>query len=259
MISPLITVITVSFNAERYIEQTVKSVLAQTWRPVEYIIVDGGSMDGTQSIINRYRDHCAHVVMEKDDGIADAMNKGLSLAKGDYVIFLHADDYFINDHCLRDAIAFMDENTDILACRIQFGKRQKVFKPRGFNFWMYLKTGVYHQGALCRRSLINRLGGFDKQFRVVMDYDFFLRAYRHGVRLVKAPLILTLMRDEGISTRQDWKSMKLRFDEERRVHTKNTRSSFFRFLYKVYWNFYLPYRQLVYTIKNGKRPLNFWK
>ena len=259
MDSPLISVITVSFNAERYIEQTIQSVLAQTWCPVEYIIVDGGSTDGTQSIIREYRGHCAHVIMEKDDGIADAMNKGLALAKGDYVIFLHADDYFINDHCLRDAIAFLDEKTDILACRIQFGKRQKVFKPRGFNFWMYLKTGVYHQGALCRRSLLNRLEGFDKQFRIVMDYDFFLRAYRHGARLVKAPLILTAMRDEGISTRQDWESMKSRFEEERRVHTKNTRSLFSRLLYKAYWYCYPAYRQWVYTIKNGRRFFSFWE
>jgi glycosyltransferase involved in cell wall biosynthesis len=251
--SPLITVITVCLNAERHIEQTIQSVLAQTWRSIEYIIIDGGSIDNTLFIINRYKKQLTTFISEKDDGIADAMNKGVALAKGEFILFLHADDYFKDNHSLEDAIAYLEDSTDILACCIEFGTQRKLCKPRGFNFWTNFKTGVFHQGALCRRSLIEQLGGVDRQFRIVMDYDFFFRAYRRKATLVKAPVILTVMRDSGISTRQDWESLEMRFAEERKVHTKNTSSVCIRLLYEVYWFFYLPYRKLVYARKKGRR------
>jgi glycosyltransferase involved in cell wall biosynthesis len=253
MLSPLVTVITVCLNAERHIEQTIKSVLTQTWRSLEYVIIDGGSTDNTLFIINRYREQLTHFLTEKDDGIADAMNKGVALAKGDFIIFLHADDYFRDNRSVEAAIAYLQDTTDILVCRIEFGKQRQRCKPRGFNLWTNFKTGIFHQGALCRRSLIERLGGFDKQFQITMDYDFFLRAYREKATLVKAPVTLTVMRDIGISARQDWDGLKWRFDEERRVHEKNMRSRCYRLLYKLYWFLYLPYRQLVYEIRKRRR------
>jgi glycosyltransferase involved in cell wall biosynthesis len=113
-----ITVITISSNAEQYIEQTIQSVLGQTRRLEEYIVIDGGSTDGPLSIINRYKGQFTHVVSEKDEEIADAMNRGLAIACGDYVYFLHADDYFKNDGSLEEALAYLDETVDILACCI---------------------------------------------------------------------------------------------------------------------------------------------
>lgn len=239
-----ISVITISLNAEDHIEQTIQSVLRQTWPPFEYIVVDGGSTDSTLSIINRYRDHIPRILSEKDDGIADAMNKGIALATGDYIVFLHADDYFKSDRSLENVREFLDETLDILACRIQFGNKLKVYRPRGFNYWINFKTGVFHQGVLCRRSLIEKLGGFDKQFRIAVDYDFFLRAYRQGASLVKAPVILSVMRDTGISSRRDWPDLKVRFEEEHRVHKKNCPSSLIGLVYRIYWLFYPPYRRV---------------
>lgn len=248
---PIISVITVTYNAAKYLEQTIQSVLNQTYKNIEYIIVDGGSTDRSLEIINKYKHRIDYFVSEKDDGIADAMNKGVALAIGEYVIFLHADDYFENDSSLEKALEFLEEKTDILACNIEFGKQLKIYKPRGFSFWTNFKQGICHQGTFCRRLLIEELNGFDKQFRIAMDYDFFLRAYRNRARLSKAPVVLTVMRDTGISSRRDWENLKKRFDEERRVHEKNCMSFFMSILYKLYWFLYLPYRYMLYVM--GKK------
>jgi glycosyltransferase involved in cell wall biosynthesis len=246
---PLVSIITVALNAEAYIGQTIQSVLAQTWRPVEYIIVDGGSTDGTLSVINRNRDRIDHVISEKDEGIADAMNKGLALATGDYVIFLQADDYFKDRESLAQAMLFVD-NADLIACNIEFGREHQVIKPRGFNFWFNFK-GIPHQGVLCRRTLLNELRGFDQRFGICMDYDFLLRAFRRGARLVKTPVVLTVMRDTGVSSRKDWKGLKKRFDEERRAHEKNCPSGLMGLIYRLYWLFYPLYRRKRYLMEKG--------
>jgi hypothetical protein len=82
-----------------------------------------------------------------------------------------------------------------------------------------------------------------------MDYDFFLRAYQSKARLKKIPIVLTIMRDTGISSRQDWQSLKYRFDEERRVHQKNCSSLLMKIIYQLYWFLYLPYRKVSYFLK----------
>jgi glycosyltransferase involved in cell wall biosynthesis len=250
LISPLISIITISLNAEKYLEQTIQSVLNQTYKKIEYIVVDGGSTDRTVEIINKYKNQIDYFISENDEGIADAMNKGVALAKGDYIVFIHADDYFKDDNSLEEALEFFEETSDIIACSIQFGKQLKIYKPRGFNFWTNFKQGIYHQGIFCRRSLIEELNGFDKQFKIAMDYDFFLRTYHRGARLVRAPVVFAVMRDTGISSQQDWKNLKKRFDEERKVHEKNCNSLSMRMLYKFYWFLYLPYKYTSYAIKS---------
>ncbi len=249
---PLISVITIVLNAEEHLEQTIKSVLGQTYGNIEYIVIDGGSTDRSLEIINQYRSQINYFISEKDEGIADAMNKGASHASGNYLIFLHSDDYFANERSLEDALAFLDEKTDILACRIRFGKQREIYVPKGFGFWTNFKQGIYHQGALCRRQLLEELEGFDTQFRIAMDYDFFLRAYRRSVGIAKAPVILTVMRDNGISSLRDWKNLSFRFKEEKRVHEKNCHSLPMGLLYKIYWLLYLPYRYLSYVTKLRK-------
>jgi len=251
---PTISVITVTLNSDKFIEQTIQSVFNQTYQKIEYIIVDGGSTDRTLEIINPFKKRIHSFVSEIDDGIADAMNKGVSLASGDYIIFLHADDYFHHEASLEESVGFLEATTDILACRIQFGKDLKIIKPAGFNLWTNFK-GMPHQGILCRRTLIESLHGFDTQFKICMDYDLLLRAYKKGAQLRKAPVVLSIMRETGISSRQDWQSLKNRFDEERMAHQKNCRSLAMQILYKLYWFLYLHYRFVTYTIITKRKRL----
>lgn len=239
---PLISIITVVYNGAASIEQTILSVIGQTYRPIEFILIDGGSSDGTVEIIRRHRQAINYWVSEPDQGIADAMNKGLSRATGDYVLFIHADDFLSESTSLEKAAEFLD-GQDIVLFDIFYGHSRKRLSPRGFNFWMNFKTGVYHQGTLCKRDVFERIGGFDTGFKIAMDFDFFLRAYRYGLHAHSHPLAITVMGDTGVSARKDWPSLLKRLDEERTAHIKNCRSFAMSTVYRMYWLLYMWYRR----------------
>lgn len=238
------SIITISYNSAQYIEQTIQSVIAQTCLDKEYIVVDGGSTDGTTKIIKKYEDKINKWISGPDNGIADAMNKGLSLATGDFVTFLHSDDYFVDENVLSDAVDHLSTDYDIFLFNIFLSNNgeKKIFKPRGFNWWMNLKTGVFHQGAICNRTLFERIGNFDTDFRITMDYDFFLRAYRAGVKAKKIDHPLSVMRLCGISSRLDWLAVKERISEERQAHLKNCPTTAMKIIYRLYWFFYPTFR-----------------
>ena len=109
-LNPRFSVITVTYNAEKVLEDTIQSVISQTYHHVEYIIVDGASKDGTMAIVNRYRDRISQVVSEPDKGLYDAMNKGIALATGDYLCFLNAGDSFHEDDTLQKMVHSINAN-----------------------------------------------------------------------------------------------------------------------------------------------------
>jgi glycosyltransferase involved in cell wall biosynthesis len=243
--APKISVVTTSLNARDTIEQTLQSVLSQTYAALEYVVVDGGSTDGTAKIIRRYETRIFALVSEPDNGIADAMNKGIALTTGDLIFFLHSDDYLLDARTLTSAIeAIRESKADIYAFEIDFGsdKGWSRLRPRGFDWRMYFKGGIYHQAALCRRSLFERIGHFDTSLKIAMDYDFFLRAYLAGATVQRIPLPLSFMRNAGISGQRDWVSLMRRFREEQVVQQRQVNTLPMRIVYKIYWPLYLSYR-----------------
>lgn len=242
----LITVVTVVYNGEMHLEQTIQSVINQTYNNVEYIVIDGGSNDGTVDIIRQYENKIDYWVSETDGGIADAMNKGISLSTGEYIVFIHADDYLECNNILKTVIKKVNKS-DIILLDILYGKKLTKSSPRGFNFWMNFKTGVYHQASLCRSRIFKSIGGFDTDFKVAMDYDFFLRTYRRDFTIQKLPYVLSVMRDTGISSRRDAKSVMQRLYEERMVHEKNCSGLMMKYIYEVYWLLYTRYKKLFFT------------
>ena len=252
MNKPVVTVITVSFNARKHIQQTIKSVISQSYSDIEYIVIDGGSHDGTVEIIEQYKSSIHFFVSEPDKGISDAMNKGLSHAHGEYIIFLHADDYFADSNVLTAVFSQRATNNEIILCDILFGKQFKRLSPRGLNGWINVKNGVLHQGAICKRRLFEQIGDFDNRFKIAMDYDFFLRAYRSGVKAEKLSIILSVMRDCGISSKKHWPDLLTRFAEEKKVHQKNANTNIISLCYAIFWLIYIPYRHLGSYIKKSK-------
>lgn len=252
---PKISIITVCFNGEQYIEQTIKSVLEQKNIALEYIIIDGGSSDTTLDIIKRYEPSIDRYISEPDKGIADAMNKGIALATGDYILFLHADDYFKDNHVVFEASTLMQGKADIYAFDILFKKENKLLRKttKRFGVRTYFKTPVMHQGAFCKKELFEKLGGFNTWFKIALDYDFFLRAYKIGASMEIHHQVLSVMRDTGVSSKQDWASLNQRFMEEKRVHIESDSSWAMRIVYSIYWPIYLGYRKLLYVLK---QPLN---
>ena len=254
-----ITVVTVCLNAEKYIEQTITSVAEQTYENIEFLIVDGNSTDQTLDLIKKYEDFIDMWISETDSGIADAMNKGIQMSSGDFLLFLNADDYLYSNEALEQCVKHIQHECEIALFNIIFSKTKGsslLLRPRGFNWWNHFKMGVYHQGVLCHREVFQKIGNFDTQFKLAFDYDFFLRAHKCGIDTRHYGYTLSVMRDTGVSARLDWASLTLRFNEEKRVHEKNCSSILLRYCYCIYWFLYPKYRFIRYLLTGSPSTLS---
>lgn len=251
--TPLVTVVTASFNALDGLRATVASVAAQVGVAVEHIVVDGGSSDGTRSYLEELGD-AVRWVSEPDEGIGDALNKGIAMAQGEYVLVLQAEDRFLTENSLLQAAARMAEGPDILAYRVLMelqggGTRLRSTRPLG---WLTeFKMTNPHQGMLCRRDLFERIGLFDTSFTIAMDYEWLLRAKRAGARLVAVPETLAVMPATGVSTRLDWPAMARRLDEDRRLHRRHSRGGMGRAINAAFWTVYRPFKQIKARVQGG--------
>ena len=242
-----ISVVTALLNGGTTLRATIESVAAQDYPHIEFIVVDGGSTDYSLAIIDQYPQLVDTLLTGPDRGIGDAMNKGIEVATGEFVLFLHSDDRFIDSGALSRAMDFVDTTDVIWACDIEYtqGRGVRRVRPRPFNLWTRLKNPLPHQGVLCPRSLFYELGYFDTEFRIDMDYDFWLRAYLSGCEMRRVPVALANMGRGGISSRETWPDLVRRFDEERRVHQKHATSWLWRVIYRLYWPSYTTYRWLL--------------
>jgi glycosyltransferase involved in cell wall biosynthesis len=177
-----ISLITVTHNAERTISRCIESFIAQKYKNIECIIIDGGSTDGTIQIIDRYKDHINIFISEPDDGVYDAMNKGIMLAHGDIIGTLNADDYFAADDILAlVASAFSDqEGVDILYGDLDYVDLDETI-IRKWRTKRYVK-GIYNWGWMpphptfyCRRLLFDRFGFYSLEYGTAADYELMLR------------------------------------------------------------------------------------
>ncbi|GGE39551.1 glycosyltransferase family 2 protein [Actibacterium pelagium] len=248
---PKISVITACFNAAALLEETVNSVAEQSFKDIEHIIVDGDSHDETVTYLETLNPPIKWT-SEPDDGIADAMNKGVSMARGDWVIVLHAGDTFEGSRSLEILSESFAEATEIITCGINYGSGGEhhplvISSPiRRLDF----KT-IYHQGSACRRKVFEIIGGFDSSFKIAMDYEFFLRARKSGCRFFPTNQILSRMDDTGLSSQKDWPSLRRRFAEERRAQMAHCESIRQQAIYAVYWPVYHAYRRLRSAVTGG--------
>lgn len=182
----LITVITVVYNDILNLEKTILSVINQTYKNIEYIIIDGGSTDGTVDLIKKYQDNIGFWHSEKDNGIYDAMNKGISYSNGSWVCFMNSGDVFADLDILMHVSYYLDNNNDIIYgdtnCIYDFGKYVVKAKP-----WDYLQYGMpfCHQSAFVKTDVL-RNSPFNLSYKYVADYNFFYECYlakRNAIQL----------------------------------------------------------------------------
>jgi glycosyltransferase involved in cell wall biosynthesis len=204
--TPLVSIITASYNSVNTIEQTIKSVISQSYSNIEYIIIDGGSTDGTLDIINKYNSNIKFWVSEKDKGIYDAWNKGLKIAKGDWISFLGSDDLYIHNgiELFMDYINTHPENKylDFVSSKIEYvDKDLKLLKIIGEK-WSWPKFSYYmntdHCGMLHSKLFFNKYGNFDDSYKITGDYALLLKPGKN----LKAGFINEItvkMRSGGIS------------------------------------------------------------
>lgn len=197
----LVSIITIVRNAESYIERTMESVLEQTYSAIDYIVVDGASTDGTFAVVERYRHRLDVLVSDPDEGISDAWNKGLGLAKGQVIGLLNAGDVYAPDAVANAVSALasgfdfvygdtelIDENGSLL--RLNHGRYSLWFYSGGFGF--------YHPSCFATRALYDKVGGFSLRYRYAMDSDWIARAAMAGARFGHAG-VRARMVDGGVS------------------------------------------------------------
>lgn len=217
---PKFSVITVTYNAEAFLDDTIQSVISQTYKDVEYIIVDGGSKDKTLEVAKSYENKLAVLVSEPDKGLYDAMNKGIRLATGDYVCFLNAGDQFHEDDTLFQMVQSMHEtelpdvlygDTDIVDSEGHFLHKRRLSPPEELT-WKSFKQGmlVCHQAFFVRTSLAKETP-YDLKYRFSADFDWCIRIMKKSRVLHNTRLTIIDYLNEGMTTRNHRASLIERF------------------------------------------------
>lgn len=208
-----VSVVTVSYNSADHIEWTIKSVLGQTYRNLEYIIVDGGSNDGTTGIIQKYEPLFAgnlKWISEPDAGIYDAMNKGIGLAGGDIIAFINSDDFYSCPAAIEKMASVFnaDYNIEGCYCDVAYVARNNPAVIK--RLWIEPDKGLFsrleygwlpcHPSLFIKKKVYDQYGVFDKSYRIAADSELMYRFIgKHGIKIAYLPEVLIKMRVAGVS------------------------------------------------------------
>lgn len=219
MKTPRVTIVTVCKNAVDSIEKTMKSVVTQSYPNIEYIIIDGASIDGTQDLIKTYKSQLTHFQSESDNGIYDAMNKGIQIATGDWINFMNAGDYFYEKNAVEKIIS-QTNDTISLSYSDVFVQRNDELNIRQhkaiFQYGLY--NNVCHQAVFYNLKKLGKFQ-FDTQYKISADFDFLLKIATHdkGKFYQHIPEPLVVYQGGGLSEVQALKAL-----EERNIQFDRT-------------------------------------
>lgn len=204
-ISIKLSIVTICLNAENYIEKTILSVIPFLTKQVEYFIIDGGSTDGTTKIIDKYKSKITKWISKKDKGIYDAMNKGILLCNGEWIVLLNAGDVFIrnpleifeyiNDQAID--VCYGDAFMQMLIGRL---KRMKILKD--IHISQFYRFPFCHQTVFVKRALYQKLGIYNISYKIAGDYELLLRFAINGIKFKHVSLPFVIMDGTGVSNRQ---------------------------------------------------------
>ena len=201
-----VSIITVCYNAEKHIEETIQSVLSQDFNDLEYLLIDGGSNDSTVEIVNKYNSKIDFIISEKDEGMYDAMNKGIKLAKGELIGILNAGDLFVNEKVVSEIVNKIEEKDAIYADldyvnELNTNKVIRKWKSGEFNFTNF-KYGWMppHPTLFIRKKIYENFGMYRLDYKTAADYELMLRIfYKNECSAVYLNKVIVKMRVGGAS------------------------------------------------------------
>ena len=217
-----ISIITVCYNSEKTIKDTVESILKQTYKDFEYLIIDGKSNDNTINIINSYNDPRIKLISEKDNGIYDAMNKGIKLASGDIIATLNSDDILANENIFKTVVDNFDKDIDIIYANIKYYNEDftKVIR----NFISGQKHNDYfcpaHPSMYIKKEVFNKIGTYNLKYKIAADFDFMVRCNINNIRYKYIDEYFVYMRYGGTSNNSYLKNFNECFAILRNNHIK---------------------------------------
>lgn len=229
MDNPKISIITVAFNSVDTIKDTIESIISQDYSNIEYIIIDGGSKDGTVDLAKKYSKYIEYIISEPDNGIYDAMNKGIEVATGDIIGILNSDDFYPNSFILSNvASSFQKYHCDAVYGDLVYVKPDNVSKIT--RYWQAgeystsrIKNGwmLPHPTFFVRKDVYSRYGLYDTGLKSAADYQMILKLlYKYNIAVYYMPMILVNMRLGGESNRSFWNRIKAN-KEDSLAWTKN--------------------------------------
>lgn len=201
-----VSIITVCYNSERTIRQTIESVINQDCEDIEYIVIDGGSTDGTVDIIEEYSDRIVYWCSEKDNGIYDAMNKGIGKSTGDIIAFMNSDDFYYDSNVLKKVVlCFENYNADIV-----YGDFLRIYEEaekdcRYFSVAdksidsLYFSFPFCHQAMFMKKKLFDTLGGYNTEYKLAADQEWILKAYLNNAKFQYIAICICYFRQGGAS------------------------------------------------------------
>lgn len=204
-----ISIITVCYNSEKYIRSAIESVKSQTYSNIEYIVIDGGSSDDTIDIVKEYKSSVSLYISEPDNGIYDAMNKGVALATGDVVGVLNSDDFFSSKDIISKIVnTFSNSNIDALYGDIGFVNPYnenvivRYYSSKYFRRWMFhLATSPPHPSFYVKKTKYVELGNYDSNYKIGADLDLMMRfMYKSNINYTYLEESIVTMRLGGVST-----------------------------------------------------------
>ena len=219
MSNPKISIITVCYNAIETIEKTIKSVLAQEYNNIEYIIIDGGSTDGTLDVIKKYSSNIAKCISEPDNGIYDAMNKGIKYSTGDWIHFRNSGDYFVSKHSLE--LCFQNDIPETVGivhgnCIYINNEGYIEHTPNILEQSFQEIMPILHPATFVRAT-IQKEYLFDTKYKSSADYDLFYRLCKKGINLLYLPIAIATYDEGGFSS--NWQRA---FFEDRTIQGRNS-------------------------------------
>jgi glycosyltransferase involved in cell wall biosynthesis len=177
-----ISIITVNYNDREGLHKTIKSVLSQSYKDFEFVVMDGGSTDGSAELIEQYKGQIDVGVSEKDGGVFHAMNKAIRLAKGEFVIFMNGGDIFYNEQVLEEVVPLLNNDADIFYGdnykESPGSKRLKTY-PERLDFSFFYTSSINHQSTFIRRSLFDTYFYYNENYRIAADWEFFVFTICH--------------------------------------------------------------------------------
>jgi glycosyltransferase involved in cell wall biosynthesis len=215
-----ISVITINYNNKSGLEKTLLSVCSQTNKNFEYIVIDGGSTDGSENLLEEYKNKISYSISENDNGIYHAMNKGIKVATGDFLVFMNSGDTFYNETII-DTIANELKNTDVIVYGDVLVKNELTgyqniqIHPEKLTFKYFYQQTICQQACIIKKSLFDTIFYFNENHKIVSDWAFLIVAiFINKVSVRKIPYVLAIFDCSGISSNQNMRIIASKEREE---------------------------------------------
>jgi glycosyltransferase involved in cell wall biosynthesis len=243
--SPFFTILTSSLNMGDSLIRTLESIQKQRFQSLEHIVVDAKSTDNTLEILKSFEtSYNLTWISETDQGVPDAFNKGMRLARGLYIIAIQADDYLLNEMVLEKVYKIISsKKSDIYSFPIIKeipAKENKQINPIPLLWWIRFRNIFPHQGVFVHKRVFEKIGHFDINYTITEDYDFFYRALNAKCKVIFESMPVAFMGGKGPSSMDHFLATRLR--EEFLIQAKNEKNPFWRLLQFLFWVFYYPYK-----------------